>query len=88
MANSLSSKKRNRQNGRSRERNKARKTALKSITRKLTESIHDGNKDEAAQTFTRVQKQLDKLAAKKTIHRNTAARRKSRLARRLNAAMK
>jgi len=85
VANSLSSKKRIRQNERDRERNRIRKSALKSETRKFLDAVHDGKVEAAKEAFVRVQKRLDQVAAKKTLHRNTVARRKSRLARRLNA---
>ena len=84
MANSLSAKKRIRQNAKRREQNRARKSALKTDVRKLTDAIHDKKVDEARQLFRTVTKRIDQTAAKGTMHRNTAARRKSRLARRVN----
>ncbi len=85
MANSASSEKRIRQNERNLARNKARKSALKTATRKLFEAIHAGDRKTAGDQFVRLQRQLDQVAAKGTLHKNTAARRKSRLARKLNA---
>lgn len=84
MANSLSAKKRIRQNAKRREQNRARKSALKTDVRKLTDAIHDKKVDEARQLFRTVTKRIDQTAAKGTMHRNTAARRKSRLAKRVN----
>jgi len=84
VANSLSAKKRIRQNAKRREQNRARKSALKTDVRKLTDAIHDKKVDEARQLFRTVTKRIDQTAAKGTMHRNTAARRKSRLARRVN----
>lgn len=86
MANLASAKKRNRQNERNRIRNRVRRQTLKSETRKFNDAIHDGKLDEARQLFVDITKRLDQTAAKGTLHRNTAARRKSRLAKRLNAA--
>lgn len=86
MANSISSKKRVRQNERNRIRNRARKSVLKTTTRKLTDALHAGETDTAKAVFVSLTKQLDQIAAKGTLHKNTVARRKSRLARRLNAA--
>jgi len=80
-----SAAKRVKQNERNRERNRARKTALKTETRKLLDALHDGNADQAKTLLTTVTKKLDQIAAKGTLHRNTAARRKSRLAKRVNA---
>ncbi len=87
MANLLSSKKRIKQNERNRVRNRARKAVIKTETRKLLDAIHDGELQQARDLFVRVTKELDQVAAKGTLHSNTAARRKSRLARRLNAAI-
>lgn len=87
MANSLSAKKRIRQNGTRRTRNRARKASLKTETGKLLEAIHDGKLQEARQLFSAVTKKLDQTAAKGALHRNTVGRRKSRLAKRLNAAV-
>lgn len=87
MANLLSSKKRIKQNERNRVRNRARKAVIKTQTRKLLDAIHDGELQQARGLFVRVTKAIDQVAAKGTLHRNTAARRKSRLARRLNEAI-
>ena len=87
MANLASAKKRNRQNERNRLLNRARKSVIKTETRKLLDAIREGNLDDARQRFVLVTKRLDQTAAKGTLHRNTAARRKSRLAARLNAAI-
>ena len=87
MANSISSKKRVRQNERNRIRNRARKSVLKTTTRKLTDALHAGETDTAKAVFVSLTKQLDQIAAKGTLHKNTVARRKSRLARRLNAVV-
>jgi small subunit ribosomal protein S20 len=88
VANLASSRKRIKQNERNRTRNKARTSALKTETRKFTDAIHDGALDVAREQFRKLTSKIDQTAAKGTLHRNTAARRKSRLARRLNAAAK
>ena len=87
MANLASAEKRIRQNERNRQANKARKSAVKAETRRLLEAIHDGNLQAAGDQLKKVTKKLDQVAAKGTLHRNTAARRKSRLTKRLNAAL-
>ena len=86
MPNLLSAAKRVKQNERNRERNRARKRELKTKTRRLLDAIHDGKVDQAKTILTKITKKLDQNAAKGTLHRNTAARRKSRLAKRVNAA--
>ncbi len=87
MANLPSAKKRNKQNERNRIRNRARKSVIKTETRKLLDAIHEGDVDAAQSAFVKVTKKIDQVAAHGTLHKNTAARKKSRLARRLNAAL-
>lgn len=87
MANTASARKRIKQNERNWRRNRARKSTVKTETRKFLDLLHKGDLQAARDAFTRVQKKLDQVAAKGTLHRNTTARRKSRLARRLNTAL-
>jgi len=82
-----SAAKRVRQNERNRVRNRACKAELKTETRRLTDALHDGKLDQAKEQLAKVTKKLDQVAAKGSVHRNTASRRKSRLARRVNAAV-
>jgi small subunit ribosomal protein S20 len=85
VAHSLSAKKRVRQNLKHRARNRARKDALKDQIRTLTAAFTAGDIAKAEQELRNTTSALDRLGAKGTIHKNTAARRRSRLARRLNA---
>ncbi|MFH1614117.1 MAG: 30S ribosomal protein S20 [Planctomycetota bacterium] len=85
MAHSLSAKKRVRQNLKSRAINRARKSMIKSQTRYFEEALEAGDVAAAQNQYRIVARKLDKVAATSTMHKNTAARRKSRLARRLNA---
>lgn len=87
MANSLSAKKRIKQNERNRSRNRARKSVIKTETRKFEDAVQGGELQVARDTLATVQRRLDQVAAKGTMHKNTVARRKSRLAKRLNAAV-
>ena len=84
MAHSISSRKRVRQNETRRERNRARKQRVKTATRKFADAIHDGKTAEASGSFRSLTKLIDQTAAKGSLHKNTAARKKSRLAKRLN----
>jgi len=86
VAHSLSSKKRNRQNLAARARNQARKSALKTRVRKFEETLRSNDVAAAEEQFRLVTKQIDQTAATNVLHRNAAARKKSRLARMLNAA--
>ena len=86
MAHSLSAKKRIRQNAKRRGRNRWRKDQIKSAIKAFDEALHDGKTDQAAEQLKLVYKKLDTFAAKGTIHKNAAARKKARLTKRLNAA--
>ena len=84
MAHSKSAKKRVRQNADRRLRNRRRKDALKTSVRALDEAVGAGDAEKAAEQLKVVCQRLDKTAAKGTLHKRTAARKKSRLARRVN----
>lgn len=87
MANSLSSKKRIRQNLKRRIRNRARRSAVNTQIRHFRETaLQTTDFAVAEQQFRLAQKKLDKMAAAGVMHKNTVARRKSRLARQLTAA--
>ncbi len=86
MANSISSRKRIRQNEEHRLRNRSRKSMVKTETGKFLNLIQKGELQQAQEALAGVQKKLDQVGAKGTLHRNTIARRKSRLTRQLNAA--
>ncbi len=85
MAHSLSAKKRVRQNAKRRTINRARKSQVKTQVKRLETALSAGNVDAAAAEFQATVKKLDKVAATSTMHKKTAARKKSRLAKRLNA---
>ncbi|MFC1763205.1 30S ribosomal protein S20 [Planctomycetota bacterium] len=85
MAHSLSAKKRARQNEKARTTNRARKSVVKTQIKKFEMALSAGDVDTAKQEFQAVVKRLDKTAATSTMHKRTAARKKSRLAKRLNA---
>lgn len=68
-------------------KNTIRKSALKTAVKKCSEAIE--KKDASAASMLSVTaKTIDKAAAKNILHKNTAARRKSKLAKALNAAAK
>lgn len=85
MAHSLSAKKRVRQNVKRRARNRARKDEIKIETKGFLSALTKGDLDKAQEEYRKVSSVLDKVASKNTIHKNAAARKKSRLAARLNA---
>ena len=86
MAHSLSAKKRIRQGIKRRARNRARKDSVKQQVKIFLGAVASGDFGKADTEFRKTTHWLDRVAAKGTIHKNTAARRRSRLARRLNAA--
>ena len=86
MAHSLSAKKRIRQSIKRRARNRSRKEQIKESVKAFTSSLTAAAFDKAETALREVAKRLDKVAAKGTIHKNTAARKRSRLAKRLNVA--
>ena len=88
MAHSLSAKKRVRQNIKRRARNRFRKEVIKDSVKGFTAALAGGDMGKAAAALNDAVKRLDKVAAKGTIHKNTAARKRSRLAKRLNVAQK
>jgi small subunit ribosomal protein S20 len=67
-------------------RNRMVKSSVKTFIRKFEDSIAAGRIDEAKKLYPRVSHVIDKAAAKGVLHRNTAARKKSRLAIKLNRA--
>ena len=66
-------------------RNTMIKTALKTKVKKFETAVVTGNVEEAKVTYASVVKALDMAVTKGIIHINKAARRKSRLAAKLNA---
>jgi small subunit ribosomal protein S20 len=86
VANIKSQIKRNKQNEAARQRNKAVRTSLKSSVRKFREAVSAGDATQAASCFTEASRELDVAASKGVIHKNQAAKRKAKMAKRLNAA--
>lgn len=85
MAHSLSAKKRVRQTEKRNARNRARKEAVKQQVKSFSVAIHEGDIAKAEVELRKTVAKLDKTAAKNTIHKNAAARRRSRLTKKLNA---
>jgi small subunit ribosomal protein S20 len=83
MANIKSQKKRILTNAKAAERNKAIKSELKTRTKN---ALKTAGSDESEEALRLAVKRLDMAAAKGVIHKNQAARRKSRLMKKLNAA--
>lgn len=85
MAHSLSAKKRVRQNAKKRLVNRERKSVVKTQIKHFETALASGDAAKAAEQFRMLVKKLDKTASTSTMHKKTAARKKSRMAKKLNA---
>ena len=85
MAQSLSAKKRVKQNARRKAINRARKSQVKTQIKHFEAASSSGDIEAASEQYRLVVKKLDKSAATSTMHKRTAARKKSRLAKQLNS---
>lgn len=83
MAHSLSARKRIRQNVKRRARNRWRERAMRVSIKTFLDRILHGTVEEAGEAFRVCNRVIDITAAKGVIHKNHAARRKSRLNARL-----
>ncbi|SFD18534.1 30S ribosomal protein S20 [Tropicimonas isoalkanivorans] len=85
MANTPQSKKRARQNERRYAVNKARRSRIRTFLRKVEEAISSGDKEAAAAALRDAQPELMRGVTKGVLHKNTAARKMSRLSSRVKA---
>jgi len=84
VAHSLQAKKRAKQNVKRRTINRARKSQVKTQIKHFETALGKGDAEAAGEQLRLVTQKLDKTAAKSTMHKKTAARKKSRLAKKLN----
>ncbi|MDO4241247.1 MAG: 30S ribosomal protein S20 [Microbacteriaceae bacterium] len=85
MANIKSQLKRIRTNLKATERNRAYKSELRTLVRKTREAVIAGDKELATQALANASRKLDKAVSKGVIHKNQAANRKSKLAKKVAA---
>ncbi len=85
MANTLQSKKRIRRNERRAEINKARVSRIRTSIRKVDEAIAAGDKAVAAEALKAAQPEIMRGVTKGVLHKNTASRKISRLAKSVKA---
>jgi small subunit ribosomal protein S20 len=85
MANVKSAMKRMRQSERRRVRNAAIRSAVRTAVKGARETLGTGQAEPARDALLRTIRVLDKAVAKGVLHKNAAARKKSRLTRQLNA---
>jgi len=84
MANTAQTKKRARQNDSRRAHNASLRSSLRTAIKKIINAIQGGDKKKAKQAFDENARVIDRIADKNIIHKNKAARQKSRL----NASIK
>lgn len=84
MANIKSQIKRNRQNEARRARNRSVRSLLKTKVRRFEELLESGDQAGAEEAYRSAAREYDRAAAGGVLHRNKAANKKSRLAKRLS----
>lgn len=84
MARNPSAMKRHRQSEKRRTANRARKSTIRTFTKKAVTAAEDGDFEAAAKYQKVVQGLVDKAAQVNMLHRNNAARKKARLAKRIS----
>ena len=84
MANTAQSKKRARQSEARFAVNKSRRSRIRTFLRKVEEALASGNQEAAATALHNAQPELARGVSKGVLHKNTVARKMSRLTHRLN----
>ncbi len=79
MANSAGSKKRARQALQRNKHNSQIRAKVRTFIKKVTYALEAGNKEEAQNGYTAMQKMIDQSVSKGLMHKNQAARKKARL---------
>jgi small subunit ribosomal protein S20 len=79
MANSKQARKRARQSVDSNAHNSAQRSRLRTAIKSVRKAIEAGDKNAAAETLRKATSVIDSIADKGVVHKNTAARNKSRL---------
>ena len=85
MANTASARKRIRQTRRRTLRNQTAKSRMRTFIKKVEAAVAGGDKSVAAETLRLAQPEMQRAAGKGVIHKNTVARKLSRLSRRIKA---
>jgi small subunit ribosomal protein S20 len=85
MANTPQAKKRIRRNDRRAEINGARVSRIRTFVKQVESALESGDKEKAEAAIRKVQPELARGVAKGVVHKNTAARKFSRLTRRIAA---
>jgi small subunit ribosomal protein S20 len=86
MANTKSAEKRVRQSEKRRERNRAAKSAMRTAVKRVRGAVDAGDAATAEGALAEALQVIDRSAKKSVVHKNTAARTKSRLVKAVRAA--
>ena len=84
MARNRSAMKYHRQSEEARQANRSKKSMIRTFTKKAVAAAEAGDFESADKYYTVAKSLIDRAAKGATLHKNTAARKKSRLARRIN----
>lgn len=87
MANTIQARKRARQAEKRRVQNGSLRSAMRTATKKVVKAVAAGDRTQAEAAYRAAVPQLDRMARKGHIHKNKAARQKSRLNRQLKSAL-
>ncbi len=85
MANTAQAKKRTRQNEKRRRHNASQRSMMRTYVKRVVSGIEAANKAQSSEALKEAVSVLDKMASKGLIHKNKAARHKSRLNARIKA---
>ena len=85
MANTIQAKKRVRRNARREDVNKARRSRIRTFVKKVELALESGNADDAKLALKEAQPELMRGVTKGILHKKTASRKVSRLAKRVKA---
>ena len=88
MATHKSAIKRAKQSEERRQRNRAVKTKVKKAVRKVQVAVNNNNQEEAQAALAEAIPVIDRAASKRTLHHRTAARKISRLSKKVHALSK
>jgi small subunit ribosomal protein S20 len=85
LANTIQARKRIRQAGKRRLHNGSMRSAMRTASKKVVKAVVAGDQAQAENAFAAAVPEIDRMARKGIIHKNKAARQKSRLSRQIRA---
>jgi small subunit ribosomal protein S20 len=85
LAHIKSQEKRNRQNEKKRAKNSQVKSSIRTASKRVQTAVESKDKEGSTILFKKLTKNIDSAAQKGVVHKKTAARKKSRLAKKVNS---